>query len=91
MSPTAEGGPDGRRTGRPDGWPGLAALALVVMAGAWAIVTGCLELWVATRMRHELRHAWWWPPSCRWRRVCCCGCALVPTRWPSRSSWAGTR
>ncbi|MFI1069620.1 HdeD family acid-resistance protein [Streptomyces puniciscabiei] len=41
-------------------WPGLTALALVVMAGAWAIVTGCLELWVATRMRHELRHAWWW-------------------------------
>ncbi|MFI9254969.1 HdeD family acid-resistance protein [Streptomyces sp. NPDC053069] len=33
-------------------WPGLTALALVVMAGAWAIVTGCLELWVATRMRH---------------------------------------
>ncbi|QTD96485.1 HdeD family acid-resistance protein [Streptomyces cyanogenus] len=41
-------------------WPGLAALVLVVMAGAWAIVTGCLELWVATRMRYELRHAWWW-------------------------------
>lgn len=34
------------------------------MAGvAWAIVTGCLELWVATRMRHELRHAWWWRAS----------------------------
>lgn len=44
-------------------WPGLTALALVVMAGAWAIVTGCLELWVATRMRHELRHAWWWRAS----------------------------
>ncbi|MFF8732049.1 HdeD family acid-resistance protein [Streptomyces sp. NPDC015171] len=44
-------------------WPGLTALALVVMAGAWAIATGCLELWVATRMRHELRHAWWWRVS----------------------------
>lgn len=44
-------------------WPGLTALALVVTAGAWAIVTGCLELWVATRMRHELRHAWWWRAS----------------------------
>ncbi|MFJ8636355.1 HdeD family acid-resistance protein [Streptomyces sp. NPDC093568] len=44
-------------------WPGLTALALLVVAGAWAIVTGCLELWVATRMRHELRHAWWWRAS----------------------------
>ncbi|MFF7353863.1 HdeD family acid-resistance protein [Streptomyces filipinensis] len=44
-------------------WPGLTALALVVTAGAWAIVTGCLELWVATRMRLELRHAWWWRAS----------------------------
>ncbi|MGW3208356.1 HdeD family acid-resistance protein [Streptomyces sp. NPDC001135] len=44
-------------------WPGLTALALVVTAGAWAIVTGCLELWAATRMRHELRHAWWWRAS----------------------------
>jgi uncharacterized membrane protein HdeD (DUF308 family) len=44
-------------------WPGLTALALVIMAGAWAIVTGCLELWVATRMRHELPHAWFWRAS----------------------------
>ncbi|CAL9673049.1 hypothetical protein SUDANB105_07660 [Streptomyces sp. enrichment culture] len=44
-------------------WPGLTALALVVVAGVWAIVTGCLELWLATRMRHELRHAWWWRAS----------------------------
>ncbi len=41
-------------------WPGLTALALVVMAGAWAVVTGCLELWAALRMRRELRHAWLW-------------------------------
>ncbi|MER6408687.1 DUF308 domain-containing protein [Streptomyces viridosporus] len=41
-------------------WPGLTALALVVAAGAWAIITGCLELWTATRMRQELRHAWLW-------------------------------
>jgi uncharacterized membrane protein HdeD (DUF308 family) len=44
-------------------WPGLTALALVVMAGAWAIATGCLELWVATRMRHELPHAGFWRAS----------------------------
>ncbi|MFH8597490.1 HdeD family acid-resistance protein [Streptomyces rimosus] len=41
-------------------WPGLTALALVVMAGAWAVVTGCLELWAAVRVRRELRHAWLW-------------------------------
>ncbi|MEV6960217.1 DUF308 domain-containing protein [Streptomyces sp. NPDC051207] len=41
-------------------WPGLTALALVVMAGTWAVVTGRLELWAATRMRHELRQAWPW-------------------------------
>ncbi|MFE2672876.1 HdeD family acid-resistance protein [Streptomyces hygroscopicus] len=44
-------------------WPGLTALALVVMAGVWAMVTGCLELWVAMRMRHELAHAWFWRAS----------------------------
>ncbi|MEV6180514.1 DUF308 domain-containing protein [Streptomyces sp. NPDC052015] len=44
-------------------WPGPTALVLLVMAGAWAVVTGCLELWVATRMRHELRYAWWWRAS----------------------------
>ncbi|MFF4401951.1 HdeD family acid-resistance protein [Streptomyces sp. NPDC001480] len=44
-------------------WPGLTGLTLVVMAGGWAIVTGCLELWVARRMRHQLRHTRWWRPS----------------------------
>ncbi|MEV7075829.1 DUF308 domain-containing protein [Streptomyces sp. NPDC093990] len=43
-------------------WPGLTAL-VVGMAGAWAIATGCLEPWVATRLRRELRHAWWWRAS----------------------------
>ncbi|WP_244409919.1 HdeD family acid-resistance protein [Streptomyces albofaciens] len=41
-------------------WPGLTALVLVVMAGAWAVVTGCLELWAALRMRQGLRHVWLW-------------------------------
>lgn len=74
-------------------WPGLTALTLVVMVGAWAVLTGCLELWVATRMRHELRHAWFWRASAAvsWRRVRCCGSARTPARWPSRSSWAYTR
>ncbi|KOU05344.1 membrane protein [Streptomyces sp. NRRL F-5755] len=44
-------------------WPGLTALALVVTAGAWAVVTGCLELWAALRMRREVRHAWLWLAS----------------------------
>lgn len=44
-------------------WPGLTALVLVGMAGAWAIVTGCMEVWIATRMRHELPHAGWWRAS----------------------------
>ncbi|WP_086696621.1 MULTISPECIES: HdeD family acid-resistance protein [Streptomyces] len=41
-------------------WPDPTALTLVATAGAWAITTGCLELWAATRMRHELRHARLW-------------------------------
>jgi uncharacterized membrane protein HdeD (DUF308 family) len=31
-------------------WPGITALALVVIVGAWAVVTGALEIWVATRL-----------------------------------------
>jgi ATP-dependent Clp protease ATP-binding subunit ClpB len=31
-------------------WPGITALALVVIVGAWAVVTGALEIWAATRL-----------------------------------------
>jgi uncharacterized membrane protein HdeD (DUF308 family) len=31
-------------------WPGITALALVVVVGAWALVTGALEIWAATRI-----------------------------------------
>ncbi len=37
-------------------WPGITALALVVIVGAWAVVTGALEIWAATRV-----HAQWLP------------------------------
>ncbi|MET8244127.1 HdeD family acid-resistance protein [Streptomyces sp. NPDC005202] len=39
-------------------WPGVTALALMIMIGAWAVLTGGAELWAAVRLRHQLRHAW---------------------------------
>jgi uncharacterized membrane protein HdeD (DUF308 family) len=31
-------------------WPGITALVLVVLFGAWAVVTGAMEIWAATRI-----------------------------------------
>lgn len=39
-------------------WPGLSALALLLVIGGWAIVTGVLEIAAAYRLRSVLRHEW---------------------------------
>ncbi|MEV5440738.1 HdeD family acid-resistance protein [Streptomyces sp. NPDC052682] len=39
-------------------WPGVTALGLVVLAGAWSVITGVAELWAAVRFRRELHHEW---------------------------------
>jgi uncharacterized membrane protein HdeD (DUF308 family) len=32
-------------------WPGITALVLAIMVGAWAVVTGVADLWFASRVR----------------------------------------
>ncbi|MBL1103481.1 HdeD family acid-resistance protein [Streptomyces sp. 5-8] len=39
-------------------WPGVTALALVTLVGAWAVITGIVEVWAAVRFRRELHHEW---------------------------------
>ncbi|MEU3293865.1 DUF308 domain-containing protein [Streptomyces longwoodensis] len=39
-------------------WPGITALALVSLIGAWAVGAGAAEIWAAARFRHELHHEW---------------------------------
>jgi uncharacterized membrane protein HdeD (DUF308 family) len=39
-------------------WPGVTALALIMFIGAWAIVTGAIELAAAIKLRKEISGEW---------------------------------
>jgi uncharacterized membrane protein HdeD (DUF308 family) len=39
-------------------WPGAATLAILIIIGAWAIVTGIAEISAAVRLRKEIEGEW---------------------------------
>jgi uncharacterized membrane protein HdeD (DUF308 family) len=34
-------------------WPGITALVLALLFGAWAVITGMMDIWAATRIRGQ--------------------------------------
>ena len=41
-------------------FPGITALALVLLVASWSVVTGVAEIVAAIRMRKQIRHEWLW-------------------------------
>lgn len=39
-------------------WPGAATLALLLIIGAWAVITGVFEIMAAIRLREEIEGEW---------------------------------
>lgn len=39
-------------------WPGITALALLLVIAAWAMITGILQVGAAVRLRHEISDEW---------------------------------
>jgi uncharacterized membrane protein HdeD (DUF308 family) len=39
-------------------WPGAATLALLLIIGAWALITGVFEIIAAIRLREEIEGEW---------------------------------
>jgi uncharacterized membrane protein HdeD (DUF308 family) len=40
--------------------PSIAALSLIVIIGAWAVVTGIIEIFLTIQLRDRLRSEWLW-------------------------------
>lgn len=39
-------------------WPGVTVLAIALLAGFWALVTGIAEIYAAIKLRKEMEHEW---------------------------------